>query len=357
VSRINSPNLSGAACNYESNAIRVLSGTLPRIGLPTDVVFPYRPHEYSIIHDTICYSHDSEHVPKVLSAPTGYDFYEWNNGTTDNTFKVSASGVYWVKYQKKACGAFYTDTFYVEVIDLTFSLGADTTMFFCDHPQSYLQLNVSNIEKDATYFWQDGSSVGHYRVTAPGIYWVKVSKGGCVVSDTIKVKGVEPSELKDTIFCKGERIDILLHAPDVPSSTIIQWSTGSSDPYIHVTDSGLYWLRLINPPCMQEDSMYVKMEVCECFANIGNAFSPNGDGKNDVFLAVIDINCPIRDYKFSIYNRFGQRVFFSVDPNKGWDGYHNGIPADIGTYFYELHLYSGKTQRAFYSRGDITLLR
>ncbi len=88
-----------------------------------------------------------------------------------------------------------------------------------------------------------------------------------------------------------------------------------------------------------------------------NAFSPNGDGVNDYFLPVIEQGCPVRAYAMSIYNRFGERIFYSVDLTRGWAGLYKGRSADVGVYFYEIFFEGGTKQRDFYFKGDVNLIR
>ncbi|WP_460432176.1 gliding motility-associated C-terminal domain-containing protein [Arachidicoccus ginsenosidivorans] len=63
-----------------------------------------------------------------------------------------------------------------------------------------------------------------------------------------------------------------------------------------------------------------------------SAFSPNGDGLNDVFR-IEGITYQVIK-KFVIYNKFGQIVFSTYNNNNGWDGTQNGKPCDMGTYYY-----------------------
>ena len=63
-----------------------------------------------------------------------------------------------------------------------------------------------------------------------------------------------------------------------------------------------------------------------------NAFTPNEDGVNDVFR--IPQNSLLSLIEFSVYDRWGNKVFSTQDPGKGWDGYFNGRKADEGTYVY-----------------------
>lgn len=77
-------------------------------------------------------------------------------------------------------------------------------------------------------------------------------------------------------------------------------------------------------------------EVCLVLSSslgIPNAFSPNGDGVNDIFK----INDGIyANFSILIYNRWGNLVFNSEDPSQGWDGQFEGQPATSGTYLYRI---------------------
>ncbi len=68
-------------------------------------------------------------------------------------------------------------------------------------------------------------------------------------------------------------------------------------------------------------------------------------------------NCQASAFVLSIYNRYGQRVFFSADHDKGWDGNFNGRPEDVGTYFFELHFTGGRNKKRYDQKGDIALIR
>jgi gliding motility-associated-like protein len=68
--------------------------------------------------------------------------------------------------------------------------------------------------------------------------------------------------------------------------------------------------------------------------SIPNAFSPNGDGKNDLFRAIYGSD--ITQVMFSIYNRWGQLVFEDRGTHKGWDGNLGGKPQPAGAYVWEF---------------------
>jgi len=68
--------------------------------------------------------------------------------------------------------------------------------------------------------------------------------------------------------------------------------------------------------------------------SIPNAFTPNNDGKNDCFG--LKYWSRITSMQFEIFNRWGQRVFFTSDPTGCWDGTYNGVPQPPGGYIYQI---------------------
>ena len=84
-----------------------------------------------------------------------------------------------------------------------------------------------------------------------------------------------------------------------------------------------------------------------------SAFSPNGDGKNDVFRAM---HKDLSYTELAVYNRYGERVFISYDRNVGWDGNYGGKPCEMGVYFYYLK-YRILKREPVYLKGELTLIR
>lgn len=86
-----------------------------------------------------------------------------------------------------------------------------------------------------------------------------------------------------------------------------------------------------------------------------NAFSPNGDGKNEVFKALNITNQVLLE--FSVYNRYGQRVFFTLQPGIGWDGAFAGRPCESDTYYYILRYRLPDSDTEYVLKGDVVLVR
>lgn len=134
------------------------------------------------------------------------------------------------------------------------------------------------------------------------------------------------------------------------------WNPFSNDPSIFNLTNGVYVLYVQDAHnCKDTATATVRFDNC-CLPFIPNAFTPNNDGNNDRFR--IKFVGDITIERFSIYNRWGQEVFFTKNPTDSWDGTYNDIPQDGGTYFYYLKGTCGNTSPTpLELKGDVTLIR
>ncbi|MBS1628507.1 MAG: gliding motility-associated C-terminal domain-containing protein [Bacteroidetes bacterium] len=87
---------------------------------------------------------------------------------------------------------------------------------------------------------------------------------------------------------------------------------------------------------------------------VPSAFTPNGDGLNDVFR-VANANVQ-RLLEFRVFNRWGQEIFSTTDIRRGWDGTWQGEPQPTGVYQYLIRVgYADQTIETY--KGDVTLIR
>ncbi|HIE15699.1 MAG TPA: PKD domain-containing protein, partial [Bacteroidales bacterium] len=84
-----------------------------------------------------------------------------------------------------------------------------------------------------------------------------------------------------------------------------------------------------------------------------NAFSPNGDGQNDIFYPR---GGPFTSIEFKIYNNWGEEIFSTTDVSGGWDGTKNGVVQPIGTYVWTLKA-TTIDGKEYSKSGDVTLIR
>ncbi len=132
------------------------------------------------------------------------------------------------------------------------------------------------------------------------------------------------------------------------------WNTGDTTSQILVTAEGMYKVTITTPAgCQTTDS--VLMLYAFVPLTMPNAFSPDGDGLNDVFRPVT-LPEKISSFSMYIYDRWGMQVFFSNDISKGWDGTINGNPAQIGGYVYVVK-YGNPSGAVREKRGMVTVVR
>jgi gliding motility-associated-like protein len=126
--------------------------------------------------------------------------------------------------------------------------------------------------------------------------------------------------------------------------SIIRDLRGGNFTY-HITDA---------QDCDIAGDVDVSVATNKCAVIVPNAFSPDGDGLNDVFrVRVFD---RISDFKMSVYNRWGQLLHVNTDVNSGWKGDRNGQPLSGGTYLWTIN-YVDSNQQAIQQRGSVILIK
>lgn len=343
------PNLAGTACGYQPYLTLnpTSSGSLT---MGSDAVYPLPPDTTAVsVLDTLVCAGET----LTLHASPGYDSYLWENGSTDSTRTVSEPGTYTVLCLDRCHSR--EEIFVLKLKeDVRLSLGPDTIV--CGKPPLLLKAEVPGTGIAIT--WQDGSNGPAYSVQSSGTYWAEASKSGCADTDSVSVtfRNLEQRLGDDILLCRGEPVDIPLTA-NLPPGAVALWSTGSTTADIRATDTGTYWVSVSDPPCAGSDTIRLIPQVCDCTFDIPSAFSPNNDGRNDLFHALIEDQCPVNMFVLDVYNRWGQRVFGTVQARKGWDGTFNGVPAEAGVYMYEVRVRVGAREREYHKRGDVLLVR
>lgn len=103
------------------------------------------------------------------------------------------------------------------------------------------------------------------------------------------------------------------------------------------------------------DATPIRISISTSKLEFPNAFSPNGDGMNDVYRAKTDYQS-IVEFKAVIYNRWGQKLYEWNDPAGGWDGTYKGNPVKQGVYYVQVTA-KGADGRRFNIKKDVNLLR
>jgi gliding motility-associated-like protein len=133
-----------------------------------------------------------------------------------------------------------------------------------------------------------------------------------------------------------------------------KWSTGETTSSITVVKPGSYSTVVTIDGCSSSDTILVKRD---CYMEVPNVFTPNGDGTNDFFFPRQLLTRGLTSFKMEVYNRWGQTVYSSnsID-GRGWDGNFNDKPQPEGVYIYliEAKFKDGQMEN---HQGNVTLLR
>lgn len=206
-----------------------------------------------------------------------------------------------------------------------------------------------------SYQWQDGSIQPDLKISSMGTYWVTVTNAyNCKATDTLKVIAVDtlPANFlpKDQLMCMGSSIQITL-----PGYKTYTWSTGDISSSIHVSAFSSYYLTVTdNNNCTGKDTIVIQRDPHCIPISIPNSFTPDKNGKNDIFKPIITQD--VRAYHFIIFNRYGEKVFETNDPSKGWDGTYKGMDQPMNSYTYFIRF---TNSRGYLSEntGSVLLIR
>ncbi|MCS3802263.1 gliding motility-associated C-terminal domain-containing protein [Niastella sp. OAS944] len=286
----------------------------------------------------------------TFSVGAGFQQQQWNTGSQNVSITVNSSGTYSVKATgTNSCLSY--DTVQVTVYnnpDVTLPKEAE----LCAGTTAVL--NAGN--EFAKYLWQDGSTASKLTVQHTGTYWVQVTdRNNCTDSDTTAITRINPLPTAflpdDTALCSYAKLTI----NPFNKFSSYWWSTNAVSSSITVQQPGMYWLQVQDAKgCTGRDSLFVIPKQCLAGFFVPNAFSPNGDKKNDTFKPILMGN--VVKYQLLIYNRWGQIVFQSVDLNTGWDGNLAGKPQNSGGYVWKC-TYQFEGAPVQHEKGMVILVR
>lgn len=240
--------------------------------------------------------------------------------------------------------------------------GLDTTVCFGE--KAFLDASGG-----AFYTWQPAGTLTSPRKPATiawpkdtTVYIVTVTDTlGCpkAVPDSVTVNVVPPVPAfagNDTIIIKGQPLQL-----NASGGEVYQWSppdgldrTDIPNPITNYNNDITYHLQVYTKEgCLGEDDIKVRF-MSGPNIYVPNAFTPNGDGQNDVFRPL-----PVGITKlelFRVFNRWGEEVFRTNEYMKGWDGKTRGRVADAGTYVWIVQG-TNTAGELVEKRGTVTLIR
>ena len=183
----------------------------------------------------------------------------------------------------------------------------------------------------------DFVSTGTVRVTVQPVVFANAG------NDTIAVKGV-PHQLQGSggSFYEWSSLTAVISNPL------------TKNPFTVLSDDAVFYLKATDAlGCVGTDTVFIKVLIGPAYY-IPNAFTPNGDGQNDIFRA-IPVGFSNTTY-FRVFNRLGELLFETNQYLKGWDGTFNGKPQPAGVYVWTV-AGTNKDFKKVELKGTVNLLR
>ena len=259
------------------------------------------------------------------------------------------------------------------------TVGADPTHFIGCSPQRIEFTNLSEpLNEDYSILWifGDGNTSEEpnpvHVYDEPGLYSVVlqlISPEDCVYErkyhNWLKILDkphanwdYTPKELSNL-----QKEATLVNGSSNASS--FQWLMNESlisldkDVNIIFPDTGIFEMKLIainENACADTSTLMIDVKPLLGVA-VPNAFTPDNNGLNDSFR-IFGYMEAVQEYRLSIYNRYGQRVFYSENPEESWNGYvqNEGTIAQSGVYIYKLEVKGPRGDTENYE-GSLTLIR
>lgn len=252
--------------------------------------------------------------------------YQWDDNSTDSLRIITQPGTYYVD-AFYPCGDILSDTIVVSAKDVLPPIAVNDTAI-CPGEAAHYKVPPGPV------YTLNGNPVStNFDISTPGQY--NLTATNSCESDTfqfeisyLQVPAIPNIVIHDTALCEGEEMQITL--PD-SLSYVLNSAPVKQNP-VTISQRNDYELLADNGCETRTFTFTVHDEGCETLLFVPNAFTPDSDGVNDCFdVSVIEQ----QSYHIMIFNRWGQMVFESTNPEDCWDGSHNG-KTQAGVYTYRI---------------------
>lgn len=222
----------------------------------------------------------------------------------------------------------------------------------------------NNLKSYEWHWWFQGANPDtstkqnpdNIRYNNPGLFYVKcstmyyntvflnfrTSSVKCMMVRVLENNTFGNIPINDTSICEGDEIVLDATYNQFNDNDTIEplkinylWTSATSSideifvttPTLNINKPGKYKVRVFTNCSSNEKE--IEVDYRNCGYNIPNAFTPNGDGLNDIYKINVD---EYKSFKLLIYNRWGELIFTSNDPLIGWDGSYKNKQPLSGVY-------------------------
>lgn len=158
--------------------------------------------------------------------------------------------------------------------------------------------------------------------------------------------------------------EILLRLP-IPENELayhlVEWDDGDTSKFKLVNGSSTYQATIYDlVTCSKFKAIFYVQDISlisDSDILVPNAFTPNGDRLNDDFTPIVNEYMEVVDYSLSVFNRWGNRVFYTNDFEENWKP-EGQEASDVYIWFLDMEIKNCKGESSFYKKsGDLTLIR
>lgn len=284
--------------------------------------------------------------------------YTWNTGETTQQVN-KAAGFYKVNvYDDYRCFNEDSITINLELIPDPYP---EKQFEICEGENIDLQPDNGYELYDIT--WPNLSTTSLLNVDDAGDYYSTVSGEYCAETFKLTVAKIDTPDIsilnlsgRNTACFDYETVPLKI-LNDNHERYTYEWSTGETEAKIKVSEAGQYYVTANNGFCDATKQIEL-IGFCPGILYIPNAFSPNDDGKNDVFTPAF--SGEITNYELVVLNRWGDLIYRTNNLHEGWDGTYKGGACQIDVYVYKItydyfeELESEQTNQRV---GTVTLIR
>ena len=266
-------------------------------------------------------------------------------------------------------GVFCTDTAIIYTLPFEFMLDLIGPDVLCSGEETTLEL-FANMDDELIYMWGPADCIVSGENTNMPVVLADLSKDlfvtvtnvdlNCVAEMTFPI---EVSQIDVEITADADFIilteDLELSVVDPNDDWTYEWSTGEQGESIIVSpeETTIYTVVATDEfGCMATDTftLEVRSPDCDQFdVFLPTGFSPNGDGVNDILFVRSNF---IKSMRLVIYNRWGERMFYSDMQERGWDGTYQGSELPPDAYGYVLDVVCVDDQ-TFSSKGNVSIIK
>ena len=292
----------------------------------------------------VCPGETVEYNGQELSAGFQNEFVFTNVDGCDSTIIVTVTAYPSMQYDVAAADACWNAT--DGSITISNSSGVGTLMY---------SLDGNNFQTTPSF-----------ESLMPTDYMVYVQDGnGCETQQDISVNSIEPIEVNmivPLLPCNGEEVIIEPEFTSGDMSTVsFEWDDGSTLSQMMTNEAGTYFVEISNS-CeiiVEEIQVDYEFENRGDYIFVPNAFTPDGDGMNDIFFPMPAGDITVEAIDFYVFDRWGNHVYETHTINEGWDGKMDNKMYKPGVYVWYIRADVTSCGRTFewYKEGDVTIVK